>query len=96
MTDKPDVLGGLLNGESPPSTSSQTPCSSNAETANVQCSRRGCQSVAQWQLLWNNPKIHTPDRRKIWLACTEHRDWLAGFLEARSLLKSIEPLDEDS
>jgi len=32
------------------------------------CSARGCGKPAQWALLWNNPKIHTPDRRKTWLA----------------------------
>ena len=41
----------------------------------------------EWQLLWNNPKIHTPERRKIWLACGEHRAWLEDYLQTRGLWK---------
>ncbi len=51
------------------------------------CSRKACRSEASWQLLWNNPKIHTPERRKIWLACSEHRDWLEEYLQTRGLWK---------
>ena len=51
------------------------------------CSRKACRSEASWQLLWNNPKIHTPERRKIWLACNEHRDWLEDYLQTRRLWK---------
>jgi hypothetical protein len=51
------------------------------------CSRKACRSEASWQLLWNNPKIHTPERRKIWLACGEHRDWLEDYLQTRGLWK---------
>ena len=51
------------------------------------CSRKACRSEASWQLLWNNPKIHTPERRKIWLACNEHRDWLEDYLQTRGLWK---------
>ncbi|TIC87789.1 acetone carboxylase [Nocardioides sp. GY 10113] len=55
------------------------------------CSAKGCQAPAQWQLLWNNPKIHTPDRRKVWLACDEHRESLEVFLGARKFLKDTIP-----
>jgi hypothetical protein len=55
------------------------------------CSAKGCQNAAQWQLLWNNPKLHTPDRRKVWLACDEHRESLSDFLGARSFLKDVVP-----
>lgn len=58
------------------------------------CSARGCQNAAIWSLLWNNPKIHKPDRRKSWLACAEHRDTLGGFLEARNFLREVEPLGD--
>ena len=51
------------------------------------CSRKACRSEASWQLLWNNPKIHTPERRKTWLACDEHRDWLEDYLQTRGLWK---------
>ncbi len=37
------------------------------------CSAKGCHADAEWALQWNNPKLHTPDRRKVWLACEEHR-----------------------
>lgn len=55
------------------------------------CSARGCRSAATWQLVWNNPKLHTPDRRKIWLACDEHRSSLGDFLAARGFLRDTEP-----
>ena len=56
------------------------------------CSGRGCQAAARHQVLWNNPRLHTPERRKVWLACDEHRDSLAGFLSARGFLRGVEPL----
>ncbi|MGO1885671.1 MAG: hypothetical protein ACTH3G_09965 [Citricoccus sp.] len=58
-----------------------------------ECSRKGCRSGAAWRLEWNNPRIHTPERRKTWLACPEHRDWLADYLRSRGLLKDVLPLD---
>jgi len=45
--------------------------------------------------LWNNPKLHTPDRRKAWLACDEHRDQLAAFLGSRSFLRDVLPMTPD-
>lgn len=39
------------------------------------------------ELRWNNPKIHKPQRRKVWLACEEHRESLSGFLGARNFLR---------
>lgn len=56
------------------------------------CSRKACRAHATTQLLWNNPKIHTAERRKIWLACTEHTDWLEDYLKSRSLWKETRPL----
>ncbi|MCU1531948.1 MAG: hypothetical protein JWO49_1519 [Arthrobacter sp.] len=58
-----------------------------APASGTMCSRKACRSEAEWQLLWNNPKIHTPERRKIWLACDEHRPWLEDYLQTRSLWK---------
>lgn len=72
-----DLLGSL--GQSP-------------ATAEVQCSRKGCRNAAGHQLLWNNPKIHTPERRKIWLACDEHRGWLESYLKERLLYKETLPM----
>ncbi|MBE8528472.1 hypothetical protein ILP97_65370 [Amycolatopsis sp. H6(2020)] len=57
------------------------------------CSRRGCTAPARWRLEWNNPKIHAPERRKTWLACDEHREHLARFLQARGFLRDIRPMD---
>jgi hypothetical protein len=58
------------------------------------CSRKACRSHASWQLLWNNPKIHTPERRKTWLACGDHREWLEDYLQTRGLWKETVPLED--
>ena len=58
------------------------------------CSAKGCQAEALWALQWNNPKLHTPDRRKSWLACEEHRHQLADFLGARRFLLEVVPADQ--
>ncbi|GAB3441150.1 hypothetical protein GCM10027570_07160 [Streptomonospora sediminis] len=55
------------------------------------CSRKDCRAPAEWVLVWNNPKVHTPDRRKTWVACGEHRDYLADFLGARGFLLETVP-----
>ncbi len=57
------------------------------------CSAKGCRAPATFDLQWNNPKIHTPDRRKHWLACPEHRDSLSSFLSARGFLREVVPTD---
>jgi hypothetical protein len=56
------------------------------------CSAKGCPATASYDLRWNNPKIHTPDRRKHWLACPEHRDSLSTFLSGRGFLRDVEEL----
>lgn len=48
------------------------------------CSRAGCRERASWRLDWRNPRIHTDDRVKTWLACDEHVDYLREFLASRS------------
>ena len=53
------------------------------------CSAKGCRAPARWALRWNNPKLHEPDRRKIWLACDEHRTTLGDFLAARGFLRDV-------
>ena len=58
----------------------------------VICSARGCRELAQHLLVWNNPRLHTPDREKTWAACPEHRDSLGGFLEVRGFLRRIDVL----
>ena len=61
--------------------------SGTAPPAGTVCSRKACRAGAEWQLLWNNPKIHTPERRKSWLACAEHKAWLEDYLQTRGLWK---------
>ena len=61
------------------------------DEAEPTCSARGCRAEASWALLWNNPRLHTPERRKTWLACDEHRDSLSEFLKARSFLRDVQP-----
>ncbi|MCA2212213.1 hypothetical protein [Jidongwangia harbinensis] len=56
-----------------------------------QCSAKGCRAPAAWQLLWNNPKLHTPEYRKTWLACDDHRVSLGDFLGARRFLRDVAP-----
>jgi hypothetical protein len=60
----------------------------------LRCSARGCAEPAAWALRWNNPKLHTPDRRKTWLACENHRDSLSAFLSARGFLREVVPASE--
>jgi hypothetical protein len=62
--------------------------------ATPQCSAKACRSDAVWVLAWNNPKLHTPQRRKTWLACEEHREHLSQFLGVRGFLKDVLPLAE--
>jgi hypothetical protein len=56
------------------------------------CSARGCRAAADWALVWQNPRIHTGERRKTWLACDQHREHLAQFLSARGFLRDTRPV----
>lgn len=58
------------------------------------CSRAGCREGADWAIQWRNPKIHATDRRKIWLACSEHREVLESFLAARDFPLNVIPAAE--
>jgi hypothetical protein len=53
------------------------------------CSARSCREPATWALRWNNPKLHAPDRRKTWLACDTHREYLSEFLRVRGFLRDV-------
>ena len=59
----------------------------------LRCSARGCTQAAAWELRWNNPKLHTPERRKSWLACADHRESLGDFLKVRGFLREVVPTD---
>lgn len=48
------------------------------------CSRSGCREAAAWRIDWRNPRIHTGERGKTWLACDEHVGYLREFLASRS------------
>ena len=48
------------------------------------CSRAGCGAPAVWAVHWRNPRIHTDDRVKTWLACGEHVEYLRDYLGSRS------------
>jgi hypothetical protein len=81
-----DLLGSLSpRGSGAPPAGPDTP----------QCSRKGCRADAAWQIRWNNPRIHTPERRKIWLACPDHREDLEQFLGARGFWKDTVPLGHE-
>ena len=66
------------------------------EEAGIRCSAKGCRAPAHWQLRWNNPKLHTPDRRKTWLACDDHRASLGDFLDVRGFLREEAPFGSAS
>ncbi|MCM6760816.1 hypothetical protein NB037_00140 [Rathayibacter sp. ZW T2_19] len=56
------------------------------------CSRAGCTTTATWAVEWRNPRIHAEDRRKTWLACGEHLEFLREFLAAREFPLEVRPL----
>lgn len=60
----------------------------------VVCSAKGCRRHAAYGLLWNNPKLHRPERRKVWLACEDHADPLSDFLSKKGFLKDALPVAE--
>ena len=63
--------------------------------ATTLCSAKGCRAPARWRLIWNNPRLHTPDREKVWVACDQHREPLSHHLAIRSFLRRVDPLSND-
>lgn len=63
-------------------------------TEALRCSAKGCRADATRAILWNNPRLHTPVRRKVWLACDEHLDELREFLTLRSFYRTDVSVDE--
>ena len=57
----------------------------------VQCSAKGCRADAEFLLIWNNPRLHTPGREKQWAACAEHLGSLSDFLTVRGFLRRVDP-----
>ena len=68
--------------------------SSTTDPARLVCSAKACRLEATHALLWNNPSLHTPDRRKVWLACDAHTASLGQFLSARGFLRDTIPVAE--
>lgn len=66
--------------------------SASGDVGYVKCSRKGCEAEAVFEVLWNNPKVHAPERLKAWVACGEHRVFLEDFLRAREFWKVTVPL----
>lgn len=60
------------------------------------CSAKDCRQPARHVLVWNNPKVHTADREKTWVACDAHRQSLGDYLDVRGFLKRIDPLTDAS
>lgn len=59
----------------------------------TKCSAKDCHNQAEWALVWNNPKIHPPERRKTWVACDHHRTYLSEFLSRRDFLRDVVRLE---
>jgi hypothetical protein len=56
------------------------------------CSRAGCREDAAWNVNWRNPRIHSSDRVKVWLACDVHVDFLQDYLGSRDFPVVVTPL----
>lgn len=64
-----------------------------AGETSVRCSAAGCTADAAFRVNWRNPRIHTADRVKVWLACAEHRDTLRDYLATRGFPVVVTDLD---
>jgi hypothetical protein len=73
------VIGGILGGSADPGS---------------RCSSAGCTTDATWRVNWRNPRIHGPERVKVWLACDEHREHLGQYLATRGFPVVVTPLAE--
>jgi hypothetical protein len=58
------------------------------------CSAKGCRAAARHAVVWNNPKLHAPDREKVWHACDEHVQHLSQFVGVRGFLIRVDSLAE--
>ena len=55
----------------------------------LQCSAKGCRAAATDAVVWRNPRLHAEGRRKVWLACPDHRDHLRDFVQLRGFLIEV-------
>ncbi len=60
----------------------------------LQCSAKACRRPAAYGVVWNNPSVHRPERRKVWLACPDHRDSLSSFVDLRGFLIEVLPVGD--
>ena len=63
------------------------------EAQGLVCSAKGCREAATDAVVWRNPRLHTADRRKVWLACGEHREHLREFVQLRGFLIEVVPVE---
>lgn len=59
------------------------------------CSRALCREIATKRVSWRNPKIHSADRVKVWLACSEHDNYLENYLASRGFPVKVTGLSEE-
>ena len=57
-----------------------------------QCARAGCLEDSAWQVNWRNPRIHSADRIKVWVACDEHVEFLRDYLDTRGFPVVVTPI----
>lgn len=62
-------------------------------TDEQRCSAKGCRSTARFAVVWRNPKLHVEGRRKVWLACDDHRQSLSDFVAKRGFLIEVIAVD---
>ncbi|RLQ86224.1 hypothetical protein D9V28_05155 [Mycetocola zhadangensis] len=67
----------------------------SSEPERLACSRAGCSVTADFRIEWRNPKIHSADRVKVWLACAEHREYLENFLSSRDFPVNVVQLSPE-
>ncbi len=58
------------------------------------CSAKACRIPARHAVVWNNPKVHTTTRRKVWVACDEHRETLRTYVDLRGFLIEVIPMED--
>lgn len=56
------------------------------------CSRAGCHNAANCKVFWRNPKIHSQERSKTWLACSDHLQFLIDYLDTRGFYIGTEKI----
>ncbi|MGC5585703.1 hypothetical protein [Ornithinimicrobium sp. W1665] len=78
------MTGGLLGGPGP----------GPLPPDRLACSAKGCRRRADSAVRWRNPRLHDADRRKVWLACPDHREHLRDFVQLRGFLIDVVPVED--